>query len=155
MRINLRTYAGLLVRMSLLTLILWGSNLWLVRIRDSIHSHRSVLAGQPSLQDPTNPLVQQVVMVLIGGLSYDSSLEMPYLNTLREQGFDARCTGYYPSYSQSAWTTLVSGAGPEISDAPLVNVAHDQLSLLKWTASSRRRREPTSPLPSLASTGGR
>ena len=130
MRINLRTYAGLLVRMSLLTLILWGSNLWLVRIRDSIHSHRSVLAGQPSLQDPTNPLVQQVVMVLIGGLSYDSSLEMPYLNTLREQGFDARCTGYYPSYSQSAWTTLVSGAGPEISDAPLVNVAHDQLSLL-------------------------
>jgi len=126
----LRRWVGLLIRIVFLFAIIWGSNLWLVRIVDSIYSHRSVLAGQPSLEEPTNPLVQQVVLVLIGGLSYDASLEMPYLNTLRPQGLDAQCTGYYPSYSQSAWTTLISGAGPETSDAPLVNLPHEQLQYL-------------------------
>jgi len=130
MRIMLRRWPGLLIRIALLLVIAWGSNLWLVRIRDSVHNHRSVLTGQPSLNDPTNPLVQQVVVVLIGGLRYDASLEMPFLNTLREQGLDARCTGDYPSYSQSAWTTLISGAGPEIGDAPLVNLPYEQLSFL-------------------------
>jgi hypothetical protein len=130
MRGTLRRWAGLLVRLVLLATIVWGSNLWLVHIRDSIHSFRSVLSGQPSLGQPTNPLVQQVVMVLIGGLTYDASLEMPYLNTLRERGLDSPCVGYYPSYSQSAWTTLVSGAGPEMSDAHLVNVPYEELTFL-------------------------
>ncbi len=130
MRISLSRWAGLLIRLALLTTIVWGSNLWLVSIRDSILSHRSVLSGQPSLGEPTSPLVQQVVLVMIGGLTYDASLEMPYLNSLRERGLDGPCVGYYPSYSQSAWTTLISGAGPEISDARLVDVPYEQLTFL-------------------------
>ena len=130
MRVILRRWAGLLLRLALLTTIVLGSNLWLVRIGDSIHSYRSVLSGQPSLGEPANPLVQQVVLVLIGGLTHDASLEMPYLNTLRQQGLDSPCVGYYPSYSQSAWTTLISGAGPEISDARLVNVPYEKLTFL-------------------------
>jgi hypothetical protein len=130
MKATLRRWTSLLIRIALLLVIIWGSNLWLVRIMDSIYSHRSVLAGQPSLEEPTNPLVQQVVLVLIGGLSYDASLEMPYLNTMRPQGLDAQCVGYYPSYSQSAWTTLISGAEPEINDAPLVNLPYEQLRFL-------------------------
>ncbi len=130
LRRTLRGYAGLLVRIVLLSITIWGSNLWLVRIRDSVQSHRSVLAGQPKLGQPASPLVQQVVLVIIEGLRYDASLEMPFLNSLREQGFEARCRGYYPSYSQNAWTTLISGAGPEINDAPLVNVPDDQLHYL-------------------------
>lgn len=130
MRGVLRRYIGLLVRVVLLTITIWGSNLWLVRIRDSVYSHRSVLAGQPRLGQPGSPLVQQVVLVIIEGLRYDASLEMPFLNSLRDQGFEARCRGYYPSYSQNAWTTLISGAGPEINDAPLVNVPDDRLSYL-------------------------
>ncbi len=130
MRISLRRLAGLLIRLALLITIVWGSNLWLVLIRDSVQGYRSVLVGQPSLGEPTSPLVQQVVLVLIGGLTYDASLEMPYLNTLREQGLDSPCMGYYPSYSQSAWTTLISGAGPEISDAHLLDVPDEQLTFL-------------------------
>jgi hypothetical protein len=126
----LRRYTGLLVRIVLLTVTIWGSNLWLVRIRDSVHSHRSVLVGQPKLGEPGSPLVQQVVLVIIEGLRYDASLEMPFLNSLRDQGFEARCRGYYPSNSQSAWTTLISGAGPEINDAPLVDLPDDRLSYL-------------------------
>jgi hypothetical protein len=130
MSARLTRWPGLVTRIILLAAVLWGSNLWLVRIRDSVANHRSVLAGQPALGEPSSPLVQQVVIVLVDGLTYDASLEMPVLNTLREQGLDARCRGYYPSYSQSAWTTLVSGAGPELSDAPLVDVPYDQLGFL-------------------------
>jgi len=130
MRVILRRGAGLLVRGALLFAMIWGSNLWLVRVRDSIQSHRSVLAGQPSLSEPTSPLVQQVVLVLVGGLTYEASLDMPYLNTLRQQGLEAPCMGHFPSYSQSAWTTLLTGAGPEISDAPLVNLPPEQLGFL-------------------------
>jgi hypothetical protein len=126
----LRRCPGLLVRIALLTITIWGSNLWLVLLRDSMDSHRSVLVGQPKLGQPGNPLVQQVVLVLIEGLRYDSSLEMPYLNDLREQGFEAPCRGYYPSYSQTAWTTLISGAGPEINDAPLTDVPYESTSYL-------------------------
>jgi len=130
MPVLLRRLAALLLRGLLLFAILWGSNLWLVRVRDSVHSHRSVLSGQPSLAEPTNPLVQQVVLVLVGGLTYEASLDMPYLNTLREQGLEAPCLGSYPSYSQSAWTTLITGAGPEISDAPLVDLPPQELGFL-------------------------
>jgi hypothetical protein len=130
MRVFLRRAAALLLRAILLFAILWGSNLWLVRLQDSIHSHRSVLTGQPSLSEPTSPLVQQVVLVLVGGLTYEASLDMPYLNTLREQGLEAPCLGQYPSYSQGVWTTLITGAGPEISDAPLVNLPPEELGFL-------------------------
>jgi hypothetical protein len=129
MRARLAKATDLLARVVILAAIILGSNLWLVRIRDSVQSHRSVLTGQPALGVPTSPTVQQVVMIVMSGLTYDASLEMPFLNTLREQGADAQCRGHYPSYSQTAWITLISGAGPELNDAPLVDRPYDQLRL--------------------------
>jgi len=125
-----RRYGGLIIRVALLAVIVWGSNLWMVRFRDSILHYRSILRGQPRLGEATSPLVQQVVLVVVEGLGYDASLKMPYLNSLRRQGVEARCRGYFPSYSQTAWTTLISGAGPEINDAPLLNVSYEDIHLL-------------------------
>jgi hypothetical protein len=68
--------------------------------------------------------VQQVVLVVIDGLRHDTSLEMPYLNSLREQGASAVMVGIPSPASQSAWTTLVSGAGPEINGAPFLDPQH-------------------------------
>ena len=130
MPVIVRRYGGLLVKVALLVVIIWGSNLWMVRIRDSIVHYRSVLRGQPSLGRPGSPLVQQVVLVVVGGLRYDASLQMPYLNSLREQGTEARCKGYFPSYAQTAWTTLISGAEPEINDAPLLDVPYEEIDFL-------------------------
>jgi hypothetical protein len=127
---TVRKWGGLLIRIALLTVIIWGSNLWMVRIRDSILYYRSVLRGQPSLGRATNPLMQQVVVIVVGGLRYDASLEMPYLNTLRQDGVEARCRGYFPSNSQTAWTTLISGAGPEINDAPLLDAPYEEIDSL-------------------------
>ncbi len=130
MPIIVRRYGGLLIRVTLMMVIIWGSNLWMVRIRDSILHYRSVLQGQPSLGKSSSPLVQQVVLVVVGGLRYDASLKMPYLNALRENGVEAPCRGYFPSHSQTAWTTLISGAGPEINDAPLLDVAYEEIDFL-------------------------
>lgn len=130
MPVIVRRCSGLLIRVALLMVIVWGSNLWMVRIRDSILHYRSVLQGQPNLGKPSSPLVQQVVLVVVGGLRYDASLQMPYLKSLREQGTEARCKGYFPSYSQTAWTTLISGAEPEINDAPLLDVPYEEIDFL-------------------------
>jgi hypothetical protein len=127
MPVTIRRYTAFLVRIALLAVVLFGSNLWLVRMRDSILSHRSVLRGQPSLEGPSSPLVQQVVLLVISGLRYDASVHMPFLNSLREQGLAAPCRGYFPSHTQTAWTTLLSGAGPEINDAPLLDLPADEL----------------------------
>jgi hypothetical protein len=125
-----RRYGRLLLMVASLVAIIWGSNLWMVRIRDSVLHYRSVLQGQPSLGTPTNPLVQQVVLVVVGGLRYDASLQMPYLNSLREDGVEAPCRGYFPSHSQTAWTTLISGAGPEVNDAPLLDIRQEEIDFL-------------------------
>jgi hypothetical protein len=130
MPVFMRRFGGLLIRVALLTMIVWGSNLWMVRIRDSILHYRSVFQGQPSLGRETSPLMQQVVLIVVGGLRYDASLQMPYLGNLREDAAEARCSGYFPSNSQTAWTTLISGAGPEINDAPLLDVPYEKIETL-------------------------
>jgi predicted AlkP superfamily pyrophosphatase or phosphodiesterase len=56
--------------------------------------------------------------VLVDGLRYDTSLQMPYLNSLRQRGAQARLMASSPSTTQTAWVTLISGAGPEVNDMP-------------------------------------
>ncbi len=86
----------------------------------SIYGYRSPMKGTPPLtEDTSRPLASQVVLVIIDGLRYDSSLQMPYLNRLRQQGAHAVLSFEPPSNAQTAWTTLLSGTGPEVSDAPL------------------------------------
>jgi hypothetical protein len=63
-------------------------------------------------------------MVVVDGLRYDTSLEMPYLNSLREEGASGVMVGIPSPASQSAWTTLISGAGPEINNAPFLDPEH-------------------------------
>ncbi len=56
-----------------------------------------------------------VVLVVVDGLRYDSSLQMPYLNQLRGQGAEFISEVTPPSLSLPAWTTLVTGATPDAS----------------------------------------
>jgi hypothetical protein len=101
-----------------------SSYLWAMVLLDSLYKYESPLKEQLPLGQPTQPLVQQVVMVVIDGLRHDTSLEMPYLNSLREEGASAVMVGIPSPASQSAWTTLVSGAGPEINGAPFLDPEH-------------------------------
>jgi hypothetical protein len=108
----------------LLIIIAPASYLWAMVLLDSLYKYESPLEGKLPPGQPTQPLVQQVVMVIVDGLRYDTSLEMPYLNSLREQGASAVMVGIPSPASQSAWTTLVSGAGPEINGAPFLDPEH-------------------------------
>ncbi len=94
--------------------------LWADELINSIYVYRSPLkALPPPTVDTQRPLASQVVLVVIDGLRYDISFQMPNLNLLRQQGAYAALTAQPPSNAQSAWTAIVSGAGPEINDAPL------------------------------------
>lgn len=94
---------------------LWSNSLVL-----SIYGYRSPLDTTPPLStERTPPLAKQVVLVLVDGLRYDTSLQMPYLNLLRVRGAQARLVADPPSTTQTSWVTLISGAGPEINDMPL------------------------------------
>ena len=111
-----------------LLIIAPGSYLWAMVLLDSLYKYESPLKGKLPIGQPTQPLVSQVVMVIVDGLRYDTSLEMPYLNSLREEGASGVMVGIPSPASQSAWTTLISGAGPEINGAPFLDPDHtDQI----------------------------
>lgn len=114
----------IILSVMVLLIIAPGSYLWAMVLLDSLYRYESPLKGQLPPGQPTQPLVQQVVMVIVDGLRYDTSLEMPYLNDLREEGASAVMVGIPSPASQSAWTTLVSGAGPEINGAPFLDSEH-------------------------------
>ncbi len=101
-----------------------GSYLWAMMLLDSLYKYASPFKEKLPFGQPTQPLVQQVVMVVVDGLRYDTSLEMSYLNSLRETGASGVMVGIPSPASLSAWTTLISGAGLEINGAPFLDPEH-------------------------------
>jgi hypothetical protein len=96
--------------------------LWANTVVNSIYGYRSPLKGDPPPTDPVpTPLTSHVVLVVIDGLRLDTSLRMPFLNSLRKQGGQASMVAQPPSTTLPAWTTLISGAAPEINGAPLLD----------------------------------
>ncbi|MGC8788096.1 MAG: hypothetical protein ACP5Q1_11795, partial [Anaerolineae bacterium] len=108
-----------LLSLLLLCSVLAATYLWINALVLSIYGYRTPLKGTPTpTEDVTRPLASQVVLVIIDGLRYDASFQMPYLNSLRLHGAFARLVADPPTNLQTSWTTLLSGAGPEINDAP-------------------------------------
>lgn len=120
----MKKFWKIILGVMVLIIIAPGSYLWAMVLLDSLYKYQSPLQGQLPRGQPTRPLVQQVVMVIVDGLRYDTSLEMPYLNSLREEGASAVMVDVPNPASQPTWTTLVSGAGPEINGAPFLDPEH-------------------------------
>lgn len=76
---------------------------------------------------PLPPLVPRVVLVIVDGLRYDVAEKMPSLHTLQQAGASARSISAVPSMSQPTWTTLLTGARPEINGAVLFNAPLAQI----------------------------
>ncbi len=103
-----------------------AAHVWVNMLVNSIYGYRTPLKGAPPLtEDRSRPLTSQVVLVLADGLRYDTSLQMPYLNSLRQEGAQARLVSTPSSNCQSAWTALISGARPEVNDAPLFDHSYE------------------------------
>lgn len=61
---------------------------------------------------------QRVVLVICDGLTLEASKNMTGLSTLRQYGADMVATTPQPSLSYPTWTTILSGAPPNISGVP-------------------------------------
>jgi hypothetical protein len=97
-----------------------GTMAGVTNYRSPLHNNPPT-AGKPLGQ----PLTRRVVIVLIDALRLDTSFEktvMPFLNELRSQGAFASMHSRPPSFSEPGYTTLLTGAWPEISDGPAVNL---------------------------------
>jgi len=103
-----------------------GAYVWVTNLMDSAQSYRSSLANTPPApgQALGVPITRRVVVVLIDALRYDTSTNsavMPFLSELRKWGASATMHSQPPSFSAPAWTTLLTGAWPDINDSQLFN----------------------------------
>ncbi len=123
----MRRRGGVILSAVLLPLLALLGYFLMMRFQGSFEGFRSPLKGALPDAASSSPVVQQVVYVIVDGLRYDTSLEMPFLNGLREQGAHAVMHSQAPSYSQPSWTTLVTGAWPDINDCPPLNADYEAI----------------------------
>ncbi len=113
-----------------------GGTVWAARLMESLGAYRSPLhATAPESGGATGtPLARRVVIVLVDGLREDTARRaevMPFLDELRRSGAWATMHSRPPSYSAPSYTTLFTGAWPDISDGPALNVDYEQIPA--WT----------------------
>jgi hypothetical protein len=103
------------------------SYFWAIGLMDSLYAYRSPLHDSPPKHGEVigDPNTRSVVIVLIDALRYDTSLNsnvMPFLNKLRKDGASALMHSRAPSYSEPGYTVILTGAWPDISDGPAMNL---------------------------------
>jgi len=113
-----------------------GAYFWATGLITSLYNYRSPLhADPPKAGNPVGPgLSRKVVLVLIDALRNDTSLDkdvMPFLNQLRAKGAYATMHSRPPSYSEPGYSILLTGAWPDISDGPAMNL--DYVDIPSWT----------------------
>lgn len=106
------------------------SYFWTTGAIDSLYAFRSPLTQDPPAPGPAldSPLTRRVVFVLIDGLRNDTANDasvMPFLAELRARGASATVHSRPPSFSAPSYTVLFTGAWPDISDGPAVNLDYD------------------------------
>jgi hypothetical protein len=108
------------------------SYFWATALIDSVYAYQSPLhSTAPKPGGPiSNTKTRSVVIVLIDGLRYDTSLNldvMPNLNNLREEGAYALMHSRPPSYSQPGYAVILTGAWSDLNDAPLINLDYTDI----------------------------
>ncbi len=130
----MKKHFSIILSVLALAIIIVITSVWIRAFYSSIQYYRSPLQKAELKAQPAVPArTSQVVLVLVSGLGYDASLEinLPVLEQLRRSGADMAIQSIPPTYSQTAWATLVSGAPPETNDAPPFDVPPEELHLLE------------------------
>ncbi len=109
-----------------------GAYFWAIGMMDSIFAYRSPLKDHPPAPAvlETAALSERVIIVLIDGLRLDTSLKkdvMPTLDQLRSQGASSVMRSQAPSYSEPGYSTIITGAWPEINDGPVFNLDYEDI----------------------------
>jgi len=124
-------YKILLSILSLLVIAI-SAYFWATGSINSNYSYRSILKENPPLPGDAlgDPATGRIVIVLIDGLRYDTSLNskvMPYLNELRANGSSAKMHSQAPSYSEPGYSTILTGAWPGLNDGPVLNLDYSDI----------------------------
>lgn len=126
----------LLVGIILIIGLAVGGYFWAMGMFSSNYDYRSPLKNNPPAPGAAlgAPSTDRVVIVLVDGLRVDTAANaavMPELNKLRNQGASAVMHSRPPSFSEAGYSTLMTGAWPEINDGPSFNLDYDQIPT--WT----------------------
>ena len=116
----------LLLGILALLIVAVGAYFWTAGLMDSMLEYRSPLKDNPPAPGEAigQSMTRKVVFVLIDALREDTSRKtdvMPFLNELRSQGAQATMHSRPPSFSNPAWTALLTGAWPDINDGQPLN----------------------------------
>lgn len=117
-------------------LLAGGAYFWAIGTMDSLYAYRSPLRDTPPTpgQPLGEPIARRVVFVLIDALRADTSSRpdvMPFLNELRQQSAWATMHSRPPSYSAPSYSVLLTGAWPDVSDGPALNLEYEEIPT--WT----------------------
>ncbi len=118
----MQKYGSILLSLLILAAVAIGAYRWADALQRSVFTYQSPLSVvQIPPGEPVSPQTRRVVVVIVGGLNYDVaySAAMPNLNALLEAGASAPMTSRPPTYSPSAWTTLMTGVWPDLNNAPI------------------------------------
>ena len=126
----MKKYMSISLSILLLLAVVLGMFLWMGAFDRAIRDYRSpikdmVLPPQP----PTSAHTDKVVMVVISGLGYDNALalNLPAFEQLQQTGASAAILSIPPTYSQTAWGTLITGAAADSNDAPPFDLPTEDL----------------------------
>lgn len=113
-----------------------GSYFWVTGMIDSNYAFRSPIKDTPPAPgaDLGEASTGRVVIVLIDGLRYDTSMKtatMPTLAQLRADGASTKMHSQPPSFSQPGYSTILTGAWPWLNDGPAFNL--DYKDIPTWT----------------------
>jgi predicted AlkP superfamily pyrophosphatase or phosphodiesterase len=101
--------------------------LWATNMMQSLYNYRSPISKTPPTPgELTGPAItSKVVIILVDALRADTAYDarvMPFLNKMRDESAWGIMHSQTPSYSEPGWTTLLTGAWPDISDGPAMNL---------------------------------
>ena len=105
---------------------------WAMSMIGSLYDFRSPIKDSPPATLPPlgESATERLVFILVDGLRVDTALDaavMPNLAKLRSQGASAVINSDPPSYSEPGYTTLLTGARPDISDGPAINLDYESI----------------------------
>ncbi|MFQ5855586.1 MAG: alkaline phosphatase family protein [Anaerolineae bacterium] len=92
-----------------------GAGQWFHRLATSVERYVPPAMPQLAAGNGTTPVAERAVLIIVSGLRDDISHEMPTLENLRRRSAQAQVWVPWPTIPQTTWTTLLSGATPELS----------------------------------------
>jgi hypothetical protein len=119
----MKKYVSIFLSLLILAAVAVGACRAADALQYSLFTYQSpllVVQVEPGEQVP--PQTQRVVVVVVGGLGQAAagSLAMPNLEAFIEAGASAPMFSQPPTLPLSAWTTLLTGAWPELNNAPIL-----------------------------------